>query len=77
MKELLLRTPAPHHSEVFIYLSNLYTQCQVQTRDPDIKSCVLFRLSQPGAPWPTIPYSFQPRNFRAGLANVNTVYDVL
>ena len=34
----------------FIFLSDLYTPCGVQTHDPKIKSCTLFRLSQPGAP---------------------------
>ena len=33
-----------------IYFSKLYTQCGAQTHDPQIKSRVLFRLSQPGAP---------------------------
>ena len=33
-----------------IYLSNLYTQCGAQTQDPEIKSYMLFQLSQLGTP---------------------------
>ena len=36
----------------FIYLNNLYTHHGAQTHDPVIKSCMLFLLSQPGAPHP-------------------------
>lgn len=31
------------------FFSNLYTQHGTQTQDPKIKSCMVFRLSQPGA----------------------------
>ena len=34
----------------FIYLSNLYTQHGAQTHNLEIKSCMLFQLTQPGAP---------------------------
>lgn len=30
-----------------IYLSNFYTPCGARTHVPEIKSCVLFQLSQP------------------------------
>lgn len=33
-----------------IYFSKLYTQCGAPIHDPQIKSRVLFRLGQPGAP---------------------------
>ena len=33
-----------------MYLSNLYTQCGIQTYNPEIKSCMLFQLSQTRAP---------------------------
>jgi len=42
----------------FIYLSNLYTQCRTGYHDPEIKSRILFQLSQPGAP----PFSFFMEN---------------
>ena len=35
---------------IFIYLSNFYTQRGARTDDPEIESCMLFWLSQPGAP---------------------------
>lgn len=37
---------------LFIYLifSNLYTQSEARTPNPEIKNDILFRLSQPGAP---------------------------
>ena len=31
------------------FFSNLYTQCGALTHDPEIKSSMLFQLSQPGA----------------------------
>ena len=34
----------------FIYLSNLYAPCGARTDDPEIKSCMLYLLSQSGAP---------------------------
>ena len=33
-----------------IYLSNLYTQHGAQTHNPEMKTCTLHRLSQPGRP---------------------------
>ena len=33
-----------------LFLSNLYTQYGAQTYSPEIKSCVFYQLSQPGAP---------------------------
>ena len=33
-----------------LFLSNLYTQRGALTHNPEIKSCVLHWLSQPGAP---------------------------
>ena len=36
---------------VFFFFSNLYARRGAQTHDPEIKSSMLFRLSQPGAPF--------------------------
>ena len=36
--------------KLFIHLSDLYPQCEVQTHNPEIKSGMLFQLSQTGAP---------------------------
>ena len=33
-----------------LFLSNLYTQCGAWSYNPKTKSCMLFRLNQPGAP---------------------------
>lgn len=33
---------------LFLYFSNLYTQCGDRTHHPEIKSCILLWLSQPG-----------------------------
>ena len=35
---------------LFVYLRNLYLQGGAQTHDPEIRSLMLFLLSQPGAP---------------------------
>ena len=35
---------------LFIFLSNLYTQREAQTHNPEIRSHMLHQLSQPGAP---------------------------
>ena len=37
-----------------LFLSNLYTQQGAQTHNPEIKSRMLHRLSQPGAPTKTL-----------------------
>ena len=39
-------TQAPQN----LFLCNLYTQHGAQIHDPEIKSCMLYRLSQPGVP---------------------------
>ena len=33
-----------------LFLSNLYTQHRAQSHNPESKSCMLYRLSQPGVP---------------------------
>lgn len=36
----------------FLYfIFNLYAQCGTQAYNPDIKSCVLYQLRQPGIPY--------------------------
>lgn len=35
---------------VFIYLSNFYTQRGAETHEPEIKSYILYWLTQPGVP---------------------------
>jgi len=40
---------------LFLFLKSiLYTQCGAQTYNPKIKSCMLYGLSQPGAPLRTV-----------------------
>ena len=34
---------------ILLFLSTLYTQCGVQTHNPEIKSVMLYQLNQPGA----------------------------
>lgn len=33
-----------------IFVSNIYTQCGIRTHEPEIKSHILYGLSQSGAP---------------------------
>ena len=38
-----------YHTKLFFFLSKLYAQREPRTQDPQIKSRMLYQLSQPGA----------------------------
>lgn len=47
----LLKTHCLCKKYLFVYLSNLYIQSEVQTHNPEIRSRMFFGGSQPGIPF--------------------------